>query len=193
MEAELERRARAGRLAATVITAGDFFGDGTGSWLDQAIVKPLAKGRLDYPGDPSLVHAWAYLPDLARAFVAIASTPARAPFERFTFAGHSVTGTAFLAAVERAAATLGIVPGGGWRHGRMPWPMIRALGVVVPMWRELARMAYLWRVPHALDGTALAARCPGLPATPLEQAMRESLAALGLGTQGTARPVGAPG
>lgn len=188
MEAELERRAAAGRLRATVITAGDFFGDGTGSWFDQAIVKPIARGRLDYPGDPALMHAWAYLPDLARAFVAVAATPARPAFERLTFAGHSVTGDEFLAAVERAAATLGVAPAHGWRHGRMPWPVIRALGLFVPMWRELARMSYLWRVPHALDGDALEAAAGPVPHTPLVVALARSLRQLGVGTGSALRP-----
>ena len=85
-----------------------------------------------------------------------------APFERFAFAGHSVTGTEFLAAVERAAASLGLAPARGWRRSGMPWPLIRIAGLVVPLWRELARMSYLWRVPHALDGRRLATRCPGL-------------------------------
>ena len=180
MESELERRAASGQLRATVITAGDFFGDGSGSWLDQAIVKKIAGGTLDYPGDPALVHAWAYLPDLARAFVAVATAPAAAPFERFTFAGHSVTGEGFLTSIERAATTLGLAPARGWRHGRMPWAVICAIGLVVPMWRELARMSYLWRVPHALSGRKLAARCSALQATPLEEAMRASLVALGI-------------
>jgi nucleoside-diphosphate-sugar epimerase len=181
LEGELERRCADGRLRATVITAGDFFGAGSGSWLDQAIIRPIAKGRLDYPGDPDLVHAWAYLPDLARAFVAVAALPDLAPFERFAFAGHSVTGRAFLAAVERAATSLGIASSRGWRHGRMSWPLLRAVGVVVPLWRELARMSYLWRVPHALDGTKLAARCPALAPTPLAAALADSLGSLGVG------------
>jgi nucleoside-diphosphate-sugar epimerase len=193
MERELEQRAAAGQLRSTVITAGDFFGEGSGSWLDQAIVKPIATGRLDYPGDPALVHAWAYLPDLARAFVATAELADLAAFERFTFAGHSVTGAVFLAAVERAAATLGLAPARPWRHGTMPWPLIRAVSLVVPLWRELAKMAYLWRVPHALDGARLAARCPGLSATPLEAALAASLAALGLGTPRAGRALPAAG
>ena len=45
MEAELERRAAAGRLRATVITAGDFFGAGSGSWFDQVVVKSIAEGH----------------------------------------------------------------------------------------------------------------------------------------------------
>jgi len=181
IENALAGRAAAGRLAATVVTAGDFFGAGSGSWLDQVVVRSLARGKLVYPGDPDLVHAWAYLPDLARAFVAVAALDDAPPFERFAFAGHAVTGHAFLAAVERAAASLGAAPARGWRHGTMPWPLVRAAGVVVPLWRELARMSYLWRVAHALDGTKLAARCPELRPTPLDAALRASLAALGIG------------
>jgi len=36
-------------------------------------------------------------------------------------------------------------------------------------------------VPHALDGSRLAARCPELKATPLDAALVASLAALGVG------------
>jgi nucleoside-diphosphate-sugar epimerase len=179
LERELERRAAAGRLRATVITAGDFFGAGSGSWFDQVIVRSLARGKLVYPGDPGLVHAWAYVPDLARAFVAVAASRDADPFERFAFAGHSVTGDAFLAAVERAAAALGLAPARGWRHGRMPWPLLRAVGLFMPLWRELATMSYLWRVPHALEGRALARRCPGLTTTPLDAAVLASLVDLG--------------
>ena len=182
MERELEQRAGASRLGATVITAGDFFGAGSGSWFDQVVVRSVARGKLVYPGDPALVHAWAYLPDLARAFVAVAALADLAPFERFAFAGHSVTGEAFVAALEHAAASLGLAPARGWRRGTMPWPLVRIAGLALPLWRELAKMSYLWRVPHALDGTKLARRCPGLTTTPLETALRASLVALGVGT-----------
>jgi nucleoside-diphosphate-sugar epimerase len=184
MEVELERRAAAGRLRATIVTAGDFFGGGSGSWLDQVVVKSMRRGRLVYPGDPALLHAWAYLPDLAQAFVALA-TQADAPrFERLAFAGHAVIGHEFLGAVERAAAALGRAPARGWRHGTMPWRLIAAIGLVVPLWRELARMAYLWRVPHGLDGRVLARRCPTLRTTPLDAALAASLVALGHGSAG---------
>jgi len=193
MEGELERRAVAGRLRSTVITAGDFFGAGSGSWFDAVVVKSVATGRLGYPGDPRLVHAWAYLPDLARAFVAVASLDDLAPFERFTFAGHSVTGSEFLAAVERAGATLGLAPARGWRRAGMPWPLIRVAGVVVPLWRELARMSYLWRVAHALDGRKLARRCPALTPTPLPIAVADSLIDLGFAAAPARAPARAPG
>ncbi|HEU4460111.1 MAG TPA: epimerase [Methylibium sp.] len=181
MEDALAERADAGTLRATVITAGDFFGAGTGGWFDQAVAKPMARGRIDYPGDPRLMHAWAYLPDLAEAFVAVASQAHAPAFQRLMFGGHSVTGSAFVAALERAAAGLGMQPARGWRHGRLPWWALRAVGVVVPLWRELARMAYLRRVPHAIDGRRLEALAGPLRATPLDEALRRSLRELGYG------------
>ena len=182
MEAELRRHAEQHGLRATVLRAGDFFGAGSGNWFDLAITKQLGAGKLVYPGPLDVPHAWAYLPDLARAVVAVAAQPADASgpgLRVLPFAGHTLTGAELLAALERAAATLGIAPRGGWRHGAMPWGVIRAVGTVFPQWRELARMAYLWRVPHALDGSALAA-IPGLaPATPIDDALRASLRDLG--------------
>ena len=72
-------------------------------------------------------------------------------------------------------------PAGGWRIGGMPWGLIRAVGLVHPLWRELARMSYLWRVAHALDGRSLEAAVGVLPQTPPATALRQALSDLGLG------------
>lgn len=178
MEAAIARACAEGSIRGTVIRAGDFFGGGTGSWLDLVIAKSIRRGRLVYPGPMGIAHAWAYLPDLAQAFVVVADRGA-VGFRTLHFSGHTLTGAELLAGLEHAAAELGIVPAGGWRHGGMPWGLIRAVGLVRPLWRELARMAYLWRVPHALDGQRLAA-LPGVRATPLPEALRRSLVELGL-------------
>lgn len=172
-------------LHGVVIRAGDFYGAGSGSWIDQAIVKNIAKGKLVYPGPPDVPHAWAYLPDLARAFVAVA---AKAPqgFTRLHFAGHTFTGRELLALVEAAAADLGLRPATGWRHGTMPWGLIRTIGTVYPLWRELARMSYLWRVPHALDGAVLQAITGALPGTTPTAALRQTLVDLGHGPHAAA-------
>lgn len=195
MEALMARRVAAhaaggGRFTASVVRAGDFFGAGTGTWFDQAITKSLPAGKLVYPGPMHVPHAWAYLPDLARAFVRVAQQPAPAAFATWHFEGHTLTGAALLDALEAAARDLQLTPARGFRRGGMPWWLIRALGLVVPTWRELARMAYLWRVPHALDGRRLAA----LPAagadagadggtTPLPVALRNTLLDMGLGAR----------
>jgi nucleoside-diphosphate-sugar epimerase len=181
MESELRARAQQG-LRSVVIRAGDFFGGGSGSWLDLVITKSLPQGKLVYPGPLNLAHAWAYLPDLARAFVAAASRADDLPaFADLPFAGHTLTGAELLAAIGRAAASLGLAPSSGFKHGGMPWAVLKLGGLVVPMWREIAQMSYLWHVPHALDGTALARALGALPATPLDVAMRDTLLALGFG------------
>jgi nucleoside-diphosphate-sugar epimerase len=185
LEVEMQSRAAAG-LRSVIIRAGDFFGSGQGSWLDLAVLKSLRQGQLVYPGPTEVPHAWAYLPDLARAFVAVAARDDLSAFARLHFAGHTLTGRQLLAAVQRAAGRLGLAPAQGWRQGTMPWALMRAGALFVPMWREVLDMAYLWRVPHALDGSALAAAVGELPATPIDVALQSALLDLGFGAAETA-------
>jgi nucleoside-diphosphate-sugar epimerase len=181
-ELETELRARAaGGQRGVVIRAGDFFGCGRGSWLDLVIAKSLAQRKLVYPGPLDVEHAWAYLPDLARAFVAVAGNDDLPSLADLHFPGHTLTGAQLLAAVQRAAASIGLLPARGWHHGSMPWGLIRAGGVLVPGWRAIAEMRYLWSVPHALDGRALNAAVGALPATPIEAALHAALLGLGFG------------
>jgi len=180
LEAEVRVRAERGAMKAVVIRAGDFYGQGSGSWLDLAVTKSIAQGKLVYPGPLDLPHAWAYLPDLARAFVAVAAQASPPAFRTLHFAGHTLTGAELLSHVQAAADELGWRPERGWRQGGMPWGVIRAIGLLVPLMRELARMSYLWRVPHALDGGALERAVGPLPATPPREALRTALIDLGL-------------
>jgi nucleoside-diphosphate-sugar epimerase len=187
MESELQALAAQGRQRSVVIRAGDFFGAGSGSWMDLVIVKSLRQGKLVYPGPLHLAHAWAYLPDLARAFVAVASRAHELPaYAELPFAGHTPTGAELLAGLERAAASQGLAPSGGFKHGGLPWRVFKLGGLLVPMWREIAEMAYLWQVPHALDGSALMRAVGPLPATPLDDALGGTLLALGHGSAAAA-------
>jgi nucleoside-diphosphate-sugar epimerase len=180
LEAEMAQRAVQG-LRSVVIRAGDFYGCGAGGWFDLVIAKSLDAGKLVYPGPLDVPHAWAYVPDLARAFVAVAARGVPTGHTNLHFAGHTLTGAQLLAQTEQAAAAIGAAPSRGWRRGGLPWALIRAGGLVVPMWRELAEMRYLWSRPHALDGTRLRALAGELPATPLAQSLASSLRALGFG------------
>ncbi|MEI6028470.1 MAG: epimerase [Betaproteobacteria bacterium] len=186
MEDEMRRAAQEAQqqgrgLRCVVMRAGDFFGCGSGSWFDLSVVKDIGRGKLAYPGPLDLPHAWAYLPDLAAAFERVACAPPAAPFETLHFAGHTVTGHQLLAGVEAAATELGLRPPKGFRVGGMPWSFIRTVGLVYPMWRELARMSYLWLRPHELDGRVLESRVSLPAATPLVTALRQSLQDLGIG------------
>jgi nucleoside-diphosphate-sugar epimerase len=182
LEAEMRSREARGQRSV-VIRAGDFYGCGSGAWLDQVVVKSLAKGKLVYPGPLDVPHAWAYVPDLARAFVLAAQVRDLPAFADLPFPGHALTGRQLLAAIEQAAALLGIRPAAGFKNGSLPWALLRACGLLVPTWRELAEMEYLWRVPHELDGAALAAAVGVLPSTPIAEALPAALRDLGFGPQ----------
>ena len=170
MEQDIEHATISG-MQAIVIRAGDFFGCNTGSWFDMAIAKDLPKGKLTYPGPLDVPHAWAYVPDLAQTFVRAAEARATLQrFERVHFAGHTVTGQQLVTALERARR-------GTVKVSRLPWSLIRVVGLVKPMWRELAEMAYLWQRPHHLV-TAAAHLSLVAPATAFDEAVRASIEAL---------------
>jgi nucleoside-diphosphate-sugar epimerase len=180
MEEALREAARGG-LRTAIIRAGDFFGGpGRGSWFDLVIAQSLPQGKVVYPGRTDAVHAWAYLPDLARTFQLIAAQRAMlAPYAVLHVPGHAVDGETFLRGLERAARRVGTLPAGvPLKRAHLPWALLRVGGLIVPMWRELAEMRYLWDVPHRLSGERLAALIGTVPLTRLEQALEEALGEL---------------
>jgi nucleoside-diphosphate-sugar epimerase len=192
LEQQLAQATRTRALQAMVIRAGDFFGAGSGSWLDQVIVKKLPQGRVTWPGTLDAPHAWAYLPDLARAFVQVAATsPAQnaGGFECLHFAGHTVTGQDWLAALTEVAWEQGWLPAdGALRTGTLPWGLMRLVSPFSPMVASLLEMRYLWDVPHALDGAALARRVGAEPHTPFADAVRAAITQLDLAPRGANSP-----
>jgi nucleoside-diphosphate-sugar epimerase len=172
LESAIAKRCEQG-LRATVLRAGDFFGGGTGTWFDLAITKDLRKGRIVYPGPLDVPHAWAYLPDLAEAAVQLAQQALKTPsnfkaFEVFHFAGHTLTGRQLSDKITK-------LHGAPTKVSSMPWRVITLGGIVVPMWREVAEMRYLWTTAHALDGSKLASRIGPIQQTPIDEALQNTL------------------
>lgn len=160
-------------MRAIVLRAGDYFGAGRGSWFDLVICKEISRGRLTYPGPLEVMHAWAYLPDLAQAMVRLAERRASfPPFAAFGFPGHAVTGHQLIAAIEGATKSKFNVRPMGW------W-MIKTFGQLLAIGRELAELEYLWRLPHSISGDKLKAAIGDAPQTPLPEAVAASLRALG--------------
>lgn len=191
MEAQLQRSG----VRAVVIRAGDFFGSGQGTWFDSTIVTKVRKGVFTYPGRGEVATAWAYLPDLARTFVAVATRRAQlAPFEVLHFAGYSLTAQQWLDALDPLARQQGWVkPGGHVRLAHLPWPLIRVGAWLMPTWAALVEMAYLWRTPHALANDKLTRLIGPEPHTPLALAAQAALADLGYLDAASARDGGASG
>ena len=175
MERLFEEAARNDGVKTLVLRAGDFFGgDGTGSWFDQALISKLAKGKVVYPGNRNVVHAWAYLPDLAKTFVLLAEkADTLTGFGQFHFEGHNVTGDQMHKAFEAAM-------GKPLKRGSLPLWLFKISGLFNPMMREISEVSYLWARPHEMKDDSLTALVGALPHTPLEIAVRDALTGQGI-------------
>ncbi len=172
IEDRMQEAAEERGLRVIIVRAGDFFGSGHGSWLDLVIAKDITRLRLTYPGPLDVVHEWAYLPNLAAALVRIAAKRAEfSGFETFCFPGHAVTGREFTQAIAKVVQNrLQVKPMGWW--------LIKALAPFVPLCRELAEIAYLWREPHRINGDKLHAAIGDIPHTPLDAAITRAIQSL---------------
>ncbi|MDC7786845.1 NAD(P)H-binding protein [Rhodoplanes sp. TEM] len=160
-------------LRVVILRAGDFYGGDAGGWLDRVVLNHISHGRLAYPGPLDVVHPWAYLPDLAATFPKLAAVrDTLPPFASFGFAGHAVTGRELIDAIVHAL-------GRAFKIDRMQWWMLRLAAPVVPVFRELVDIDYLWTVPHRIDERRLAATIDAIPHTPFEAALAAALYELG--------------
>ncbi len=175
---EMERRLRTAAEAGTRVTivrAGDFFGPRPGStWFGQ-IVKPGQEPKaVSYPGTPGVGHQWAYLPDLAKAMARLVEADRAEPFDRYHFGGHwDPDGSEMIASIRR-------VVGKPLPQRRFPWPLIRLASPVVPLFRELQEMRYIWKQPLRMPNDRLTATIGPEPHTPLDAAVAATLTGLGV-------------
>jgi nucleoside-diphosphate-sugar epimerase len=173
LEQRLQQAATESGVRSVVIRAGDFFGQGRGSWLDLVIAKDLARGVLTLPGPRNVPHAWAYLPDLADTFVRVAEQRHRLPpCASLLFQGHTLTLDEWVDQLQLGRPPL--------RVKALPWAPLRVLALVSPTLRSLCAMRYLWQRPHRLDNTRLRALIGDEPHTAFPVALGHSLAALGM-------------
>ena len=181
----MEEKLQKSGVRGIVIRAGDFFGSGTGTWFDAVSVKNIRKGVFVSPGGLNTATAWAYLPDLAQTFLAVATVRDQlGSFEVFHFKGSSLTAQRWLELLTPIAREQAWLPGNARvQFRRMPWLAIRVGALFVPSWAALLEMRYLWNTPHQLDNARLVRLIGREPRTPLHQAVRQSLADLGFLTK----------
>jgi nucleoside-diphosphate-sugar epimerase len=106
MERAYQSRAAMDGFQALILRAGDYLdGRRTGGWFDSQIANKLDQGKITYPGPLDVAHEWAYLPDFARAIVALAEHRETLPaFCAMGFSGHNITGQQL---VDGLTATIG--------------------------------------------------------------------------------------
>lgn len=167
---EMEDAYRRSSVRTLILRAGDFIDTcASGNWFDQVMIKNLAKGRLVYPGNPNIPHAWAYLPDLAQTAVMLAEQRHDLPrFCDVPFPGYTLTGAEIAQSLSRVTGHEVAVSHMQW------WP----LQLARPFWRlapHLLEMRYLWDLPHELDGRFLSELLESAPRTDLDQALRTAI------------------
>ena len=169
-----QRLAQTPGLNSVVLTAGDFFGSGAGVWFDQVITAKWRKDVVQYPGPFDCTRAWTWLPDLARAFAAIAERRASLNgFHKWMMPSYNLTGRQLHQALQAAAGRpLALRP--------MPWWPMGLLSPVAPVMRTLWQMRASWQHSHALDNQELSRYLGNFTPAPLEQALNASLRDLGL-------------
>ena len=164
-------------LRALVLRAGDFFGPRPGnSWLSQGMIQPgKPVRRVINPSRRGSGHAWAYLPDVAETFARLLGRQDCLPaFARYHFAGHwDADGSSFARAILRVAER----PAGPvWPF---PWFALPIAGLFDVTMRELVEMRSFWTHTLRLDNASLVEAIGPEPHTPLDDALRTTLVALG--------------
>jgi nucleoside-diphosphate-sugar epimerase len=182
---EMEESLRAATdsgVRTLILRAGDFFGPHQqASWFKDAMIAPgKPVTSVLYPGDRdasrSTGHAWAYLPDFAETVARLADIEQGLPdFDVFHFGGYWVEpGVEMARAIGRAAGKPDV------KIRAAPWLLFRLAAPFSPFMRELLEMRYLWSQPVRLDHSKLVALLGAEPHRPLDQAVKETLTALGV-------------
>ena len=151
------------RLRATLARASDFYGPGVlGSAMGERVVpRVLAGKKVSVLGSADLPHSFSYMPDVVRTMATLA-TDERA-WGRAWHVPNAPAGTQreFVAALAAAAGT-------EVKVSTVPHVALSALGLVVPVMRELKETWYQFAEPFVTDSTATEATF-GLAATGLAE------------------------
>ena len=157
---EMEAAYRSSGVRTILLRAGDFIDTAaSGNWLDSVILAKAGTGRISAPGPADIPHAWAYLPDMARAVVALAEKREQlATFEDIPFPGYTLSISGLADLVSRAT-------GRRQKVTRMSWLPLFAAYPFWAMGRKLLEMRYLWFMPHRLSGARFEQLLPEFQAT----------------------------
>jgi nucleoside-diphosphate-sugar epimerase len=155
-----------GDMQVIILRAGEFYGPGSANdWFDQLMMSSLGARLVLLMGTKGVGHSWAYLPDLSRAFEALAAVRSTlGNFERFHFAGNHVTPEQMAVAIQKAS------PVKLW-FLRMPGVVFNVWGLFDGVIREIARMRYIWKNPLKLSDKRLDALLGPDFNTPFDQAI----------------------
>ncbi|HEY9856110.1 MAG TPA: NAD-dependent epimerase/dehydratase family protein [Stenomitos sp.] len=158
-----------GHVRATIGRASDFFGPRVlMSAMGERVFGALLAGRpAEMVGDLDLPHTWTYLEDFARALIVLGERDEALGQIWHVPSAPTLTTRQFL---QEVFTQLGLSP-----NVRVtPSWLIRTLGMVVPLLREVSEMLYEFEKPYVVDHGKYE-RAFGNAATPHHEAIRRTL------------------
>jgi len=175
MEATYRRAAETGGPRCILLRGGDFLlPDAPQMLMNRIILSKVSKGRITALGPADVLHAYAHLPDMARAAVGLVALGDVLPaYADIPFAGHAFT-------INDLAAQVARLTGRPMQVAQFP---LWFFTVVSPFWelaRELREMLYLNRFPHELDPAPMRHWLPDFQDTPFDAVVQAHLKALKL-------------
>jgi nucleoside-diphosphate-sugar epimerase len=159
-----------GQVRAVTGRASDFYGpDGVGTHFGEQFWRPaLRGGTVRALADPDAVHSYHYIPDVARGLLTLGAAPDDA-FGRTWMLPCQPAGT-----MRDLVAGFAAALGRPIRVARTPRLVRRAIGLVVPVVREIEEVLYQWEAPFVVDDAAFRARF-GAALTPPDEAARATV------------------
>ncbi len=164
---------RAGRVEVALGRASDYFGPrgGAQSNLGDRVFRPALAGKsASVLGDPDQPHTYTYIPDIGEGLAVLGEHP-DAPGEIWHLPNDPDTRTTrqLVEIIFRDAGRPET------KLKTVPTVVLKTMGLFNPTMRELLEMQYLYAEPFVVDSTKISSRL-GVHATPLEQALSDTLA-----------------
>jgi len=129
----------AGNLTALIARSADFYGPSikNTSVLTETVIDPLSKGKkASWMSSVNYRHSYTYTPDAGKATAMLGnSETAYNQVWHLPTAGDPMTGKEW---IEAIAKELGVKPG----YQVLSKPLIRLLGIFIPVMREMPEMMY---------------------------------------------------
>jgi nucleoside-diphosphate-sugar epimerase len=160
---------QSGKIQLVIVRGSDFYGPGVfGSALGDRFFYPLLAGKkASLMGRLDMPHSYTYIEDFAKTLVVLAERP-------------EALGQAWLVPNAPALTQAQIANIAFEEAGKTPQisvlsvPMVKVLGLFMPVLREMVEMSYEYVTPFVVDGSKVE-RTFGIHPTPLRQGLKNTL------------------
>ena len=169
----------AGRVRMTEARAADFVGPQVPAEHSHLVrqLPALRRGRRAWVvGDPDVLRSWAYLPDVA-ATLATLGTDERALGRAWHVPSAPPRSQRQALADLAAALSSPAHPAPPVRVSRIPWSVLRGIGLVSPVMREIVDVRHQFDREYVIDASATTATF-GLAPTPWDEVVAATAAAV---------------